>query len=128
MVDLWPEQGFGAVDETPVSIVKEQAALLGKHTGNLVLGEVRTRMENLKVNLQFRLVTPALDNYTFVLFELGYPVTTTFPISVGSAAWTPTVTKIRNTDELRDFLRSAFSAEDTTKTIRSLIAHSRLAS
>lgn len=40
MIDLWPEDFASVGERSPISILKEQAAYLGKRTKNLVEGKV----------------------------------------------------------------------------------------
>lgn len=82
MQDLWPEITFEEQLDSPVAILKEQAALLGDKTQHIVTAEVRplgTSIANQFVN-GFYLVAPVLENYRYRLFTIShsvdpYPVT-----------------------------------------------------
>ncbi len=57
---LWPDD-IGQSDlVTPVSIMREQAVLLGQKTGNLVTAEVRTAAQGPQIVHNFYLESPAL--------------------------------------------------------------------
>src|SRR5436305_800233 len=78
--DLWPVDIIDQTIKPPTKILKEQAALLGPKTQNLVTAEVETvtRPANRFRHI-FYLVSPALDNYRFGLFQIEqglrlYPV------------------------------------------------------
>ena len=98
MVDLWPEVMENTEVRAPVTILKEQAALLGNKTKNLVIAQVSKPIdllvqveERIKNNSlgsskgktlyhSFYLVAPALNNYQYELFTIAndinlYPVT-----------------------------------------------------
>jgi len=71
--DLWPENIADSNLVTPVSILKQQAALLGEKTRQLVKGEVVTQTTgNLFVHY-FYIAAPTLS-YKFELFTLSHGV------------------------------------------------------
>lgn len=97
MPDLWPRDVEHTDLKAPVTILREQASLLGKKTQNIVTAEV-TKPLDLVVRIQelgamnfrdpskpkaffyaFHLVAPALANYRYELFTIAndirlYPV------------------------------------------------------
>jgi hypothetical protein len=76
MQDLWPEITFEEQLDSPVAILKEQAALLGDKTQHIVTAEVRplgTSIADQFVN-GFYLVAPVLENYRYRLFTISYSV------------------------------------------------------
>ena len=117
--DLWPATITATSDlVTPVALLKEQAALLGEKTQNLVVAEVSSRAGGTIFYHNFNLVAPALEGYRYNLFTLQhnidlYPVTL---MTFGS------VLTIQSQEELIERLREALSDERTTKVIKSLIA------
>ena len=137
-VDLWPKD-FGPVERTPVAIMKEQASLLGKHTGNLVLGEIRLRPQSLGDEMkapgnnsvvEFRLIAPALDNYAYVLFSLGHRLEAQYPLRVllapGAKGMALGKEPLRDEDELITFMQQVFSTIEAKSVIKNLIAQSNL--
>src|SRR5881296_859505 len=72
-VDLWGEIQPPDV-RTPVSILREQAALLGQKTKNLVEASVETTSSGGTFYHTFKLVAPALDNYTYQLFRIRHGI------------------------------------------------------
>jgi hypothetical protein len=78
MTDLWPNDLGTVTTKSPVSILKEQASLLGARTKNLVKGAVAGAHNSLVGGFPntfcyaFGIVGPALDNYTYRLFTIGY--------------------------------------------------------
>jgi hypothetical protein len=78
-MDLWGEIAPDLV-RTPVAIMREQAALLGAKTKNLVEAAVKTDVWGQQLVHRFLLVAPTLSNYTYELFKVRhgagvYPVT-----------------------------------------------------
>jgi hypothetical protein len=119
--DLWPDD-IGQSDlVTPVSILREQAAALGPKTGNLVTAEVdSTSSDGQYFNYSFTLVAPAL-RYRYQLFTLFH----TISLYPATATVRQAQFQITNEAELRKFLGSVLSSEETRKIVRALIAQSR---
>jgi len=59
-VDFWPDLG-SVKPRTPLLILKEQAALLGKHTKNLVVADVETHTSNGRFFHRFIIEARALS-------------------------------------------------------------------
>src|SRR5262249_58474628 len=78
--DLWGDIVEAQV-RTPVAILREQAALLGTKTKNLIEASVRTSAAGGEFRHSFRLVVPALDGYTYELFQIVHGVSI-YPISI----------------------------------------------
>jgi hypothetical protein len=90
MSDLWPKDIGHANMRAPVTILREQALLLGDKTQNLVKADVDTLSPSLVDRMgspyqyygqpesvfvhNFYLVAPALDNYRYKLFDIAHPV------------------------------------------------------
>src|SRR5258708_10852906 len=93
MQDLWPEDIAQVSNKAPVTILKEQASLLGQRTKNIVTAEVRQLEQSSEYeivgeirsgelgnrphydfNYRFYIVAPALQDYHFKLFDLSHNV------------------------------------------------------
>jgi hypothetical protein len=93
MTDLWPaDLGDVTTSKSPVTILKEQASILGTRTKNIVKAYIkRISPDNLQLTRHtvsakresyytdpfhygFYLQGPALDNYTYRLFDLSFGV------------------------------------------------------
>ncbi len=86
MQDLWPEDIVISAEKlkAPVTILKEQASLLGKKTQNLVEAIVRTneRMQAPeRFAYDFYLVAPALSAYRYRLFTIMHGIQL-YPVNV----------------------------------------------
>jgi hypothetical protein len=81
MIDLWPD-GLSAVDQrSPLTVLKEQASLLGEKTQNIVIAvleDVNTlgpwSLKKYPFKYEFLLTCPALGHYRFRLFSIGYDI------------------------------------------------------
>jgi len=74
--DLWGELSLEENIRTPVTILREQAALLGEKTRQVLQGDVRVH-HNVGLNgfeAEFFITAPALDNYAYQLFSIQYPL------------------------------------------------------
>lgn len=142
IIDLWPSD-LGETDIVPpVAILREQAALLGNKTKNLVEArvstskatsphEIFTRFDGLRPGdfiHQFILVAPALGNYMFDLFTIYhgikmYPLTirTTFPLEESQNS-----TICKTEDEYFAALQAVLSHKYTLDMIHALIAQSKV--
>jgi hypothetical protein len=80
MDDLWPDDLMDSLDKvkTPISILREQASLLGTKTGNLIEGKVYTAswedQKDYPFQYGFYLEAPTLENYRFTMFYLFYDI------------------------------------------------------
>jgi hypothetical protein len=74
VTDLWPEFQPPEAINSPVFLLKEQAALLQQKTQGLVLAGLRpASTADGSFWVGFDLYSPALGEYTYRLFEVTYP-------------------------------------------------------
>ena len=81
MIDLWPNELSTVDQRSPLTILKEQASLLGEKTQNIVIAALENtpRIGHSPVRMRpfryrFVLTCPALGNYRFRLFSIGYGI------------------------------------------------------
>jgi hypothetical protein len=122
--NLWPEDIAVTDDVAPVTILKEQASLLGQRTQNIVEAYVikpkYATHRDPPFRYNFYLMAPALD-YRYQLFTIThglefYPVSITFE---------DLTVEIADEDGLMQELANIFSSEKTKRIISSLIAQSK---
>lgn len=114
--DLWGDIAPAAV-RTPVSILREQASLLGAKTKNTIEGNVESRVSGSLLNHSFNLVVPALDNYTYELFQISHDVNL-YPIHVGFQY----VVDLKNEEDFVRWLARKLSSPETKSVIGNLLA------
>jgi hypothetical protein len=130
---LWPDEISVIKEVPPVSILREQAALLGEKTRNLVTAEVdsgtvneytpiiRDRIPSFRDT--FYLVAPALDNYRFELFRVTRQVDQLYPIEIYSSAL-GIDEGIVSENELLEKLADIFSHPKTINIVQSMLIQS----
>ena len=126
--DLWPEIEQSQV-VPPVAILREQAALLGKKTNHLLEGRVITRPTgDGRFTHLFCIVAPALDDYTYKLFEIvhganQYPVEAAGLERPGDLPRIgPAIVHLASEQELLDHIRKILNSDGTKRVIGSLLA------
>lgn len=129
--NLWPEDIAVTDVVAPVSILKEQASLLGERTKNLVEGSVTPGLgKGVNVllkdrfNYDFDLVAPALNHYRYRLFSISHGVEF-YPLIIDVTALDTDQFQLYNEEEFLKALEALFSSEKTKGIIGSLIAQSR---
>lgn len=80
--DLWGELSLEENIRTPLTVLREQAALLGEKTQHVLQGDVRISHYGVPdFEAEFLITAPALDNYSYRLFSIRYPLTM-YPLKI----------------------------------------------
>lgn len=81
--DLWGELPLAEEVRSPLTILKEQAALLGQKTNNLLQGHVNFHRSTIdpQFTADFDIEAPLLDSYFYHVLTIRYPVTL-YPVIV----------------------------------------------
>jgi hypothetical protein len=121
--DLWGETVATIEMQTPATILRQQASLLGPKTKNLVEAEVKSAPSGNDIVHNFNLVVPTLDGYTYQLFRLLhgpslYPITIVGGPRAGSG--------IRDESELMSYLKEVLGSSETTRLVGALKAQARV--
>lgn len=117
--DLWPDNIAETTMVTPVSILKEQAALLGEKTKQLVKGEVVTETTGKMLSHRFFVVAPTL-NYRYELFSASHGITF-YPITVFFFNPAP----VNSEEDLKAKLKEILSSQHTLNVVHSILAQVR---
>jgi len=133
--NLWPDT-FGEPPQwTPVAILKQQGILLGQKTGNMVYGEVQSRVLPSGQFMHVLQITAPLLAFRQAVAVVIHNVDL-YPLSVGQAKPGDTHNQfgvpemesepqqVTSPEQFLTVLRSILQSEATTKLIRSLIAQS----
>lgn len=125
--DLWPKNlGTTGKAIAPITILREQAALLGEKTQNIIEAEVysqATPQNPGNISTTFYLVAPALDNYKFALFQINHKIENLYPVNLHSE--TLGIKKaIFEEEDLLSTLEQVFSHEKTMNIINSMLVQS----
>jgi hypothetical protein len=121
--DLWPVdlQPVQPV-RTPVGLLKEQAALLGPKTDNILEAYVSTHKLEVKFGdesfwTRFLIVAPTLE-YHYEVFSITYGITL-YPVRTESGEI------LNDENELKSFLQRQLQSDKTRKVVGALIAQVR---
>lgn len=116
-MDLWPDD-IGETDLVPpVSIMREQASLLGRKTNQLIRARVDSSGERDALIHRFILRVPALD-YEIELFSISHYVSL-YPLSF---SWQGGEKELSTSEEFVDYLKKVLQSRDTKKVVHSLLA------
>lgn len=129
--DLWPDEIAVAAGPTPpLTILKQQASLLGRKTKNLVEAEVRTEVTDFQRLLRhtFFLVAPVVGVSGYPLLSVEHPVTRIYPavVKVNPDDPTSSVSEhvAKDEDEFKRVLKLVFAGEPAKRVIANLLAQS----
>lgn len=115
--DLWPANIADSKLVPPVALLREQAALLGRKTRQLIDGEVTTEtMGGLFVH-HFYIAAPTLQ-YRFELFFVSHGVTF-YPLTLRHLNRSTAVT---SENEFKEKLQEIFAAQHTLNVVHSILA------
>jgi hypothetical protein len=115
--DYWGEI-VPAQERTPLAILREQAALLGTKTKNLVEATVDTSInrDGLFIH-RFTLVVPSLSNYKYELFRIQHGVAI-YPIDIPG----PLTPQFETEPQFVDWLHRKLSSVETKRIVANLLA------
>ncbi|MGC2111434.1 MAG: hypothetical protein WA655_18105 [Candidatus Korobacteraceae bacterium] len=118
--DLWPSNIADANLTTPVTILKQQGALLGDKTRQLITGEVVTQTTgNLFVN-SFYISAPTLG-YKYELFQVHHGINF-YPLTLKHLNNT---IQIPSEAAFKDKLKEILAAPHTVNVVHSILAQVR---
>ena len=133
MIDLWPDKIAVEKMITPVTILRQQASLLGKKTKNIVQGEVRSSKDNFtSFNYAFYIIATAMDNYRYKLLEISYDESL-YPveINVEKEIWDEIPFRAMeyhviagSEKEFQDILKAIFGSKKVLRVISVLLSQS----
>ena len=130
--DLWPDFAPSEGEVPPITILREQAAVLGLKLRNLIEADVETGTTDYQRFLRHSLflVAPALDFYRYKLLEVEHSATHMYPATIKQSMDDPASprgtfeTTAQDEGEFRDALKAVFGSEKTKKVIENLLAQS----
>jgi hypothetical protein len=118
--DLWPDFQAPEAVNSPVFLLKEQAAQLGEKTKGLVLAGLRpASAPDGSFWVGFDLYSPALGEYSYRLFEVTYPPQF-FPVTLTST--TEGTLTARNLEQFRTGLEQVLRSPRTKQVVEAIMA------
>ncbi len=118
--DFWPANIAESNLITPITILKEQAALLGEKTRQLVKGEVVTQTTGTLLVHYFYIVAPTL-NYRFELFNIEHHVNF-YPLVL---RYLNNTTSLSTEAAFKTKLKEILASQHTLNVVHSILAQVR---
>jgi hypothetical protein len=128
--DLWPDFAPAEGEVPPITILKEQASLLGLKLRNLIEADVETGTTDYQRFLRHTLflIAPVLNFYRYKLLDVEHLATQMYPVtikvSLDDAANTHKEIKAENESKFKDALKEVFASAQTKRVIENLLAQS----
>lgn len=117
--DFWPDIAVEEPVTTPLSILKEQAAVLARKTNGLLEGRVENSTRGREFRYVFKIVAPTLDNYSYELFRVRHGVLL-YPAWIQGPQLQDT--ELKSEQEFVDALKQVLSSDETMRVISALLA------
>jgi hypothetical protein len=111
--DLWGDIEAANI-RTPVAILREQASVLGEKTRLVIDAQVSTVIWRGDFVHHFKLVVPALEDYTYELFDIRHGVGL-YPVFADNQ-------RLENEEKFIGWLRDKLSSPETKRIISNLLA------
>jgi hypothetical protein len=117
--DLWPDFQTPEAINSPVFLLKEQAAKLQQKTKGLVQAGLRpASAPDGSFWVGFDLHSPALGEYTYRLFEVTYPPEL-FPVTLTAA---DSIQTAQTLDQFKALLESVLRSPRTKQVVEAMMA------
>lgn len=116
--NLWPDFQAPEAIQSPVYLLKEQAAGLAEKTRGLVRAGLRPASLDGNFWVGFDLYSPALGEYTFRLFSVTYPPQF-FPVDIDLAGESRRATTL---EELRSQVSDILRSPRTRQVVEAIMA------
>jgi hypothetical protein len=119
-LDFWPEIETNI--RTPVTILKQQASLLGKHTSNLLEARVVSQPWGDGFIHRFLIELPTID-YTFELFRVSHDVNL-YPVRIDSGRYGDVALKepLPSEEAFVNWLKAVLNSAETKRILSTLLA------
>lgn len=132
MENLWPENLTVTQRKAPVTILREQASLLGEATQNIVKANViSTGGSDTMFLYTFLIVAPTFDNYHYKLFTIRhgidlYPVTISLDEAIAAELDIGSEKEMLAGSEAEfiERLKAIFHSKRTVSIIQAIVAQS----
>jgi hypothetical protein len=129
--DLWGDILVEKEIKLSVTILKEQATILGEKTNKILEAKVDSFSVPKKdsVGYSLNIIAPALSNYKYKVLSLNHPAIFVYPVTINyqasNGAWTLGSCKDESAFTVK--LKEILSSEIVHKAIMALISQSRAA-
>ncbi len=124
--DLWGELPVTETVRTPVTILREQAALLEKKTENILQGNIHIAASRDEFSVSFDIIAPSLDDYSYRVLTIDYPPIM-YPLRVREKVTreAPVIWQCGDEERFTEVLGRILSHSQIRRVVTSLVAQSR---
>jgi hypothetical protein len=122
---LWGELPRRGDLRTPLTILREQAVLLGEATNNVLVGDVATSQRGPKFVSSLGIIAPALDNYRISILSITYDMTL-YPLVISKELAGGSV-PCKDEGSFKQALKDTLSSPRVHQVINSLLSQSEAA-
>lgn len=126
--NLWGDIPIKAnIDRTPLTLLQEQASILGQATNNLLVGEVNTWSSQAddRFYAELYIVAPTLNEYRYSLFEVSYPLGF-YPVTITLHAGDGTKVKVKDEEEFKQALSTILQSTKVHNVVQRLVNHIKI--
>lgn len=130
MKDLWPDFTPAEGEVPPITILKEQASVLGVKLKNLIEADVETSTKDYQRFLRHTLflVAPVLNFYRYKLLDVEHLATQMYPVTIRVSLDDQTNSmsekQAQDEEEFKAVLKEVFASAQTRTVIENLLAQS----
>jgi len=123
LINLWGDVIESGPLRQPVTILREQASILTRLTKGVLQGEVKSNVVSGHAGIDFNIVVPALNDYSYNLLTVTHDLLKFYPLMLMTL---PDYEKqsARDEGEFMAILASILGSKDTHTLIQSLLAQS----
>ncbi len=117
--DLWGDIPNGERQQTPISILRDQAGLITTKTREELIGKVLLLKSDTEFSARFRLEVPSLSGFTIDLFDIQYPIGL-YPVQILSFVRGLEIKDSRDINDLKANLSIFFQSSEVRTIIQRL--------
>ena len=120
--NLWGDLPIEEKIETPASILRAQAVALKKATKGILDARVVQGTWDDDLTFEFRIVAPALGNYSAAILEIRQPITL-YPLRV-TAPMMDGFQRVENAEEFKETLKTVLQSQKVRQIVSGLLTQS----
>lgn len=109
---------------TPNAILLEQASMLGELTNGLLNGQVKRLQDGPGFKLSFKIVAPALNNYSYLVLTVTHPIQL-YPLKLFNETKFMSSKDCESEFDFENALREILTSPEVHRVIAGLLAQIR---
>jgi hypothetical protein len=122
--DFWPD-GLGVIDEvTPLLVLKEQAAALGRKTRNMIEAAVETTVRDGWFRHTLKLRVPTIGDYSYKILTISHGADP-YPVEIWNSLESDNMVKASGLEDFKAKLKGILSSERIKKVLNNLLTYAQ---